>query len=40
MRRLRHRQRPHEITEVVGKRMELKADAVGSEGAACRARWL
>ena len=34
LRRLAHRQRPHEITEVVGKRMELKADGIGGKGAA------
>ena len=30
--RLRHLQRVHEITEVVGKDMELEADGVGGEG--------
>jgi len=33
-RRLGHRQRPHESTEVIGKRMELKADGVGGKGTA------
>ncbi len=29
-----HRQGPHEVAEVVGQRMELKANRVGSEGTA------
>ena len=33
LRRLRHRQRAHEVAEVVGERMELEADGVGGEGA-------
>src|SRR3954452_17977429 len=37
LRRLRHRKRPHEIAEVVGKRVELKAYRVGGEGAAGQA---
>jgi hypothetical protein len=32
--RLRHRQRPHEIAEIVGQRVELEADGVGGEGLA------
>jgi hypothetical protein len=32
--RLGHRQRPHEVAEVVGERMKLKADRVGGEGTA------
>jgi hypothetical protein len=32
--RLGHRQRPHELAQVVGQRMELEADGVGGEGAA------
>ena len=31
LRRLEYRERPHEIAEVVGERMELKADSVGGE---------
>jgi hypothetical protein len=31
---LRHRQRPHEVAEIVGKSMELKSNRVGSESAA------
>ena len=34
VRRLGHRERPHEIAEVVGERIELKADSVGRERAA------
>jgi hypothetical protein len=34
LRRLRHRQRPHEIAEIVGQRVELEADGVGGEGSA------
>ena len=37
LRRLRHRQRPHEIAKIVGQRVELEADGVGSEGAARQA---
>jgi hypothetical protein len=33
LRRLRHRQRPHEIAEIVGQRVELEADGFGGEGA-------
>jgi hypothetical protein len=33
LRRLRHRQRPHEVAEVIRGRMELEADGVGGEGA-------
>ena len=32
--RLRQSQRPHEVTEIVGQRMQLKPDGVGGEGAA------
>jgi hypothetical protein len=32
--RLGQRQRPHEIAEVVGERMELETESVGGEGAA------
>ena len=32
--RLEHRQRSHEVAEVVGQRMKLEADGVGGEGAA------
>jgi hypothetical protein len=32
--RLGHRQRSHEIAEVVGEHMELKTDGVGGEGTA------
>jgi len=32
LRRLGESQRPHEILEIVGERMKLKADGVGSEG--------
>jgi hypothetical protein len=35
LRGLRHRQRPQEIAEIVGQRVELKADGVGGEGTAC-----
>ncbi len=31
---LGHRQRPHEVAEVVGERVKLKADGVGGEGTA------
>ena len=31
---LGHRQHPHEVAEVIGERMELKADRVGGEGPA------
>jgi len=34
LRRLRHRQRPHEIAEIVRKSMELEADGIGGESAA------
>ena len=34
LRGLRHRQRPHEVREIVRQRMELKAYPVGGEGAA------
>jgi hypothetical protein len=34
---LGHRQRPHEIAQVVGQGMELKTDSVGREGAARQA---
>jgi hypothetical protein len=37
VRGLRHRQRPHEIGQVVGKGMQLKAHRVGGEGAARQA---
>src|SRR5271169_3042526 len=37
LRRLRHCQRPHEIAEIVGQRVELEADVVGGEGAARQA---
>src|SRR3954471_20762593 len=37
LRRLRHCERPHEIAEVVGKSVELKAYRVGGEGAARQA---
>src|SRR5712691_10543084 len=37
VRRLRHRQRPHEIAEVVRQGMELKANRVGGEGTARQA---
>src|SRR5271165_3863045 len=37
LRRLRHRQRPHEIAEIVGQRVELEADGVGGEGSARQA---
>jgi hypothetical protein len=30
----RHRQRPHEVAEVVGQRMPLEANGIGSESAA------
>jgi len=33
-RRLWHRQRPHEIAEIVGQRVEPEADGVGGEGSA------
>ena len=34
LRRLRNRQRPHEIAEIVGQGMKLKANRVGGEGSA------
>ena len=34
LRRPGHRQRPHEVGEVVGQRMELETHGVGGEGAA------
>ena len=34
LRHLRYRQRPHEIAEIVGQRVELEADRVGGEGSA------
>jgi hypothetical protein len=37
LRGLGHRQRPHEVAEVVGKGMKLEADGVGHEGAARQA---
>ena len=37
LRGLRHRQRPHEVAEIIGQRVELEADGVGSEGAARQA---
>jgi hypothetical protein len=36
--RLRHRQRPHEVAQVIGQGMKLKANRVGGEGAARQAR--
>src|SRR5208282_3428647 len=38
LRRLGHRQRPYEISEIVGESMKLKAAGVGGEGAARRPR--
>ena len=32
--RLRHRQRPQKVAEVIRERMEVEADGVGGEGAA------
>ena len=37
LRGLRHRQRPHEVAEIISQRVELEADGVGSEGAARQA---
>jgi hypothetical protein len=37
LRRLRHRQRPHEVAKVVRQGAKLKANSVGGEGAARRA---
>jgi len=34
LRRVRHRQRAHEVAEVVGQHMEPQADGIGSEGTA------
>ena len=34
LRRLRHRQRPHEVAEVVGRHMELAPDGIGGDGPA------
>ena len=40
LRRLRHRQRPHEVAKVVRQSAKLKANSVGGEGAARQARTL
>jgi hypothetical protein len=37
LRRLRHRQRPHEVAEVVRRGMKLKAHRIGGEGVARQA---
>jgi hypothetical protein len=37
LRRLRHRQRPHEVAKVVRQGAKLKANSVGGEGAARQA---
>jgi hypothetical protein len=37
-RRLGHRQRPHEVAEVIGERVKLEADGVGGEGTASQPR--
>jgi hypothetical protein len=34
LRRLRHRQRPREVAELVGRHMELEPDGIGGEGPA------
>jgi hypothetical protein len=34
LRRLRHRQRLHEVAEIIGQRVQLKTDRVGGQGAA------
>ena len=38
LRGLRHRQRAHEITDIIGERVELKTHGIGSEGPAGQSR--